>query len=105
MNNTVRQKKTKNINSSAAGEKIKPLGEKICCRPKSERTCQHCYKPAYILSLASFINTVLEWLNMRKNTPYICVCVCKARPGSSNSCISLSQMLISVLITCITLLT
>lgn len=79
MNNTVRQKKQKNINSDAAGKKRKALGKKTktCCRPKTERTCQHCYKPACILSLASFINTVSDWVNMRKNTPYICVYVCK----------------------------
>lgn len=41
-----------------------------------------------ILSLASFMNTAVEWVNMRKNTPYICVYVCRAWSGSSNPCIS-----------------
>lgn len=77
-NNTVKHKNPKNINSAAAGKKIESWGKKtMCCRPKTERTCQHCYKPACIPSLASFINTVSEWKSMRKNTPYICVYICK----------------------------
>lgn len=79
MNNTVRQKTKKTtLTQLLQGKKIKDLrNKKTCCRPKTERTYQHCYKPVCIPSLGSFINAVLEWVNMRKNTPYICVYVCK----------------------------